>query len=108
MSPAADTLRYRRRAASTPTCRCRANTPCTNRVGANATIVCGHALGEYALVGAGSVVTKDVPAHALVVGNPARITALVCACGEVVARATDGQLPNGPHTCACGRTVTAS
>lgn len=42
-------------------------------VGANATIVCGHEIGAYALVGAGSVVTKDVPDYALVVGNPARI-----------------------------------
>ena len=40
-------------------------------IGANATIVCGHTIGAYALVGAGSVVTKDVPAYALVVGNPA-------------------------------------
>ena len=41
-------------------------------IGANATIVCGHTLGEYCMVGAGSVVTKDVPAYALMVGNPAR------------------------------------
>ncbi len=41
-------------------------------VGANATIVCGHELGEYCLIGAGSVVTKDVPPYALMVGNPAR------------------------------------
>lgn len=41
-------------------------------VGANATIICGHTLGEYCLIGAGSVVTKDVPAYALMVGNPAR------------------------------------
>lgn len=41
-------------------------------VGANATIVCGHTVGEYAFIGAGSVVTKDVPAYALMVGNPAR------------------------------------
>lgn len=41
-------------------------------VGANATIVCGHTLGEYCMIGAGSVVTKDVPAYALMVGNPAR------------------------------------
>ena len=40
-------------------------------IGANATIVCGHAIGEYAMVGAGAVITKDVPAYALVVGNPA-------------------------------------
>lgn len=41
-------------------------------IGANATILCGHTIGEYALIGAGAVVTKDVPPYALVVGNPAR------------------------------------
>ncbi|MFM7667334.1 MAG: acyltransferase [Bacteroidota bacterium] len=41
-------------------------------IGANATIVCGHDIGEYAFIGAGSVVTKHVPDYALVVGNPAR------------------------------------
>jgi len=41
-------------------------------IGANATIVCGHTIGKYALIGAGAVVTKDVPDYALVVGNPAR------------------------------------
>jgi UDP-2-acetamido-3-amino-2,3-dideoxy-glucuronate N-acetyltransferase len=41
-------------------------------IGANATIVCGHNIGEFALIGAGSVVTKDIPSYALVVGNPAR------------------------------------
>ena len=41
-------------------------------IGANATIVCGNEIGEYALIGAGSVITKPVPAYALVVGNPAR------------------------------------
>ena len=41
-------------------------------IGANATIVCGHDIGEFAFIGAGSVVTKDVPAYALLVGNPAR------------------------------------
>jgi UDP-2-acetamido-3-amino-2,3-dideoxy-glucuronate N-acetyltransferase len=41
-------------------------------IGANATIVCGHNIGEFAFVGAGAVVTKDIPAYALVVGNPAR------------------------------------
>ncbi len=43
-------------------------------IGANATIVCGHDIGEYAFIGAGAVVTKDVPAYALVIGNPARQT----------------------------------
>lgn len=41
-------------------------------IGANATIVCGHNIGEYAFIGAGAVVTKDIPAYALVVGNPAK------------------------------------
>jgi len=50
-------------------------------IGANSTIVAGITIGAYALVGAGSVVTKDVPAHALVFGNPARIKGFVCDCG---------------------------
>lgn len=41
-------------------------------IGANATIVCGHDIGEYAFIGAGAVVTKSIPAYALVVGNPSR------------------------------------
>lgn len=41
-------------------------------IGANATIVCGHDIGEYAFIGAGAVVTKNIPAYALVVGNPAK------------------------------------
>ena len=41
-------------------------------IGANATIVCGHDIGKYAFIGAGAVVTKDVPAYALIVGNPAK------------------------------------
>ncbi len=51
-------------------------------VGANATIVCGHTLGEYCLIGAGSVVTKDVPAFALMAGNPARRIGWVSRHGE--------------------------
>lgn len=50
-------------------------------IGANAVIRCGVTLGEYAMVGAGSVVTKDVPSHALVVGNPAKQIGWVCRCG---------------------------
>lgn len=50
-------------------------------VGANATIVCGHTLGKYAMVGAGSVVTRDVPDYALVYGVPAKIRGFVCQCG---------------------------
>jgi len=43
-------------------------------IGANATIVCGYDIGEYAFIGAGAVVTKNVPAYALLIGNPARQT----------------------------------
>ncbi len=46
-------------------------------IGANATIVCGVTIGEYAMIGSGAVVTKDVPAYSLVVGNPARIVGKV-------------------------------
>lgn len=51
-------------------------------LGANSTIVCGHTVGRFAFVGAGAVVTRDVPDHALVYGNPARRMGWVCACGE--------------------------
>ena len=51
-------------------------------IGANATIVCGTTLGEYAFVGAGAVVSKDVPAFALMVGVPARRVGWMCQCGE--------------------------
>lgn len=51
-------------------------------IGANATIVCGHTIGRYALVGAGSVVTKDVPDYAMVYGVPAQLKGYVCQCGE--------------------------
>ncbi|MFQ5849166.1 MAG: acyltransferase [Candidatus Binatia bacterium] len=50
-------------------------------LGANATILCGITIGRYAFIGAGSVVTKDVPDHALVYGNPARHEGWVCQCG---------------------------
>jgi UDP-2-acetamido-3-amino-2,3-dideoxy-glucuronate N-acetyltransferase len=50
-------------------------------VGANATIVCGHVLGEYALIGAGAVVTKDVAPHAIVIGAPAIRVGWACRCG---------------------------
>jgi UDP-2-acetamido-3-amino-2,3-dideoxy-glucuronate N-acetyltransferase len=51
-------------------------------IGANATVVCGTTLGEYAFVGAGAVVTKDVPAYALVVGVPGKQMGWMCQCGE--------------------------
>lgn len=51
-------------------------------IGANATIVCGHAIGEYAFIGAGAVVTKEVPPFALVVGNPGRRIGWVSRSGD--------------------------
>ncbi len=51
-------------------------------IGANATIVCGHTLGKHCMIGAGSVVTKDVPDYALVVGNPGRVVGWVSEAGK--------------------------
>jgi len=50
-------------------------------IGANAVVVCGHDIGRFAFIGAGAVVTKDVPDFALVVGNPGRIVGWMCQCG---------------------------
>jgi len=50
-------------------------------IGANATIVCGNTIGRYALIGAGAVVTKDIPDYAMVYGNPSEIKGWVCECG---------------------------
>jgi UDP-2-acetamido-3-amino-2,3-dideoxy-glucuronate N-acetyltransferase len=55
-------------------------------VGANATLVAPVHVGTFALVGAGAVVTRDVPAHAIVAGNPARVIGWACECGETLAR----------------------
>jgi len=70
-------------------------------IGANSTIVCGVTVGKWAMVASGSVVTKNVPDHALVMGNPARIFAWVCACGKRVQ--IDDSLRRGE--CVCGRVL---
>jgi UDP-2-acetamido-3-amino-2,3-dideoxy-glucuronate N-acetyltransferase len=68
-------------------------------IGANATIVCGHTIGQYAFVGAGSVVTKDVLPHALVYGNPAELRGWMCVCGVEI------EFKKGLAICqACGKT----
>ncbi|HIZ86409.1 MAG TPA: acetyltransferase [Candidatus Coprenecus stercoravium] len=59
-------------------------------IGANATVVCGHDIGEWAFIGAGAVITKDVPDYALVVGNPARQTGWMSRAGYRLDFATDG------------------
>jgi UDP-2-acetamido-3-amino-2,3-dideoxy-glucuronate N-acetyltransferase len=69
-------------------------------LGANSTIVCGHTIGRYAFVGAGAVVTKDVPDYALVVGNPGRVAGWICACG--VKLASGLRPPMDPVCRACG------
>lgn len=68
-------------------------------IGANATIVCGNTLGEYCMIGSGSVVTHDVPAHALMVGVPARQIGWVCECG---AKLLDGKCAS------CGKVYEAN
>jgi UDP-2-acetamido-3-amino-2,3-dideoxy-glucuronate N-acetyltransferase len=65
-------------------------------LGANCTVVCGNSIGRYAFVGAGAVVIRDVPNHAIVVGNPARISGWVCECGVKLA---SGAQPPAAATC---------
>jgi UDP-2-acetamido-3-amino-2,3-dideoxy-glucuronate N-acetyltransferase len=75
-------------------------------IGANTTIVCGNTIGQYAFVGAGAVVTKDVPDFALIVGNPGRISGWMCACGIKLA---SGKTPPAEARCAtCGSTYRAA
>jgi len=62
-------------------------------IGSNATILCGVTVGSYAVVGAGAVVTRDVPDHAVVCGNPARAQGYACTCGKKL----------GPDLKCCGR-----
>jgi UDP-2-acetamido-3-amino-2,3-dideoxy-glucuronate N-acetyltransferase len=64
-------------------------------LGANCTIICGVTIGQYAFIGAGAVVLKDVPDFALVVGNPARIIGWMCVCGNRI----DFNGGEGPGTC---------
>lgn len=67
-------------------------------LGANCTIICGNNIGKYALVGAGAVVTKDVPDYAIVMGVPAKVTGYVCQCG--IKLREKGNI----HSCAsCGK-----
>lgn len=70
-------------------------------LGANSTVVCGNNIGAYAMVAAGAVVTTDVPAHALVMGVPAKVVGWVCQCGE--RHNVGAEIPDKPLTCLrCG------
>ena len=65
-------------------------------IGANATVVCGVTIGEFAMIGAGAVVTRDVPAYALIVGNPGRFRGHVCRCSRTLS------FENSRARCECG------
>jgi UDP-2-acetamido-3-amino-2,3-dideoxy-glucuronate N-acetyltransferase len=67
-------------------------------VGANATIVCGHDLGEYCMIGAGAVVPRGAAPYTLVIGNPARVIGFVCKCGVRLPEAAGAE----PACTACG------
>jgi UDP-2-acetamido-3-amino-2,3-dideoxy-glucuronate N-acetyltransferase len=69
-------------------------------IGANATLVCGHTIGRFAFIGAGAVVTRDVPDYALLVGNPGRVSGWICACGIKLATA---RTPSTVACSTCGR-----
>lgn len=72
-------------------------------IGANAVILCGNTIGRYAMIGAGAVITKDVPDYALVVGNPGRRIGWVCRCGVRL------EVVRGPVHCqACGTSYEVS
>lgn len=66
-------------------------------IGANATIIAGNTIGKWAMIGAGSVVTKDVPDYALVYGNPARVVGYVCECANKL------EFEKNLATCSCGK-----
>jgi UDP-2-acetamido-3-amino-2,3-dideoxy-glucuronate N-acetyltransferase len=70
-------------------------------IGANATLIAPVRVGRCAMVGAATVVTRDVPAHAIVVGSPARVVGWACACGETLTR--DAMLPVRAVCTECGR-----
>lgn len=74
-------------------------------LGANVTLVSPLSIGRYALIGAGSVVTHDVPHFGLVYGNPARLVGFVCVCGKRLPLTPD---KDGPARCTCGRSYQKS
>jgi UDP-2-acetamido-3-amino-2,3-dideoxy-glucuronate N-acetyltransferase len=75
-------------------------------IGANATLICGITIGDYAMIGAGCVVAEDVPSHALVLGNPARLLGWVCRCGRRAREVVSDREASTVYRCgACGLEV---
>lgn len=75
-------------------------------IGANSTIICGTTIGEYAMVGAGSVVTRDVRDFALVLGNPAKFSGWICYCGKRLQKIVEEREAATVYMCnSCGREV---
>ncbi len=75
-------------------------------IGANATIICGITVGEYAMIGAGSIVTEDVPPFALLLGNPAKQKGWICYCGRRLNRIAEDDVCKTVYKCeACGEKV---
>jgi UDP-2-acetamido-3-amino-2,3-dideoxy-glucuronate N-acetyltransferase len=72
-------------------------------IGANATVVCGVTLGKYCFVGAGTVVTRDVPDYGMVYGNPARLRGWMCQCGIKLNFGTSAGDVEASECAACGR-----
>jgi UDP-2-acetamido-3-amino-2,3-dideoxy-glucuronate N-acetyltransferase len=72
-------------------------------LGANSTILCGHTIGKYALIGAGSVVTRDVPDYAMIAGVPARLKGWICACGHKLNFTSDPDTVEKITCAKCGR-----
>lgn len=74
-------------------------------IGASSVIICGVVIGEYAMIGAGSVVTKDAPPFGLVYGNPARLMGSVCYCGNKLCSVVEENGKKIVYSCVCGKTV---
>jgi len=68
----------------------------------NATVVCGNTIGRYAFIGAGAVVTRDIPDFALIVGNPGRLVGWMCQCGIKLDLSRDAQKDEQATCNACG------
>ena len=74
-------------------------------IGANSTVISGVTIGEYAMIGAGSIVTKDVVPFGLVYGNPAKLKGFVCYCGNKLKTVVEEREDGIVYGCACGKTI---